>query len=184
MGAARDGDVAIVARFRATAGVERDAAFGEIFEVHRSQVFALCLRLCGERALAEDALQETFLEIYRSLSRFRGDAQLGTWIHRIALRTALHVRARQPATPTASIPSAGPHEAAGSDPNPVLAAREHVRRVQAAFDLLPAEQRAAIALFSVDGLTQLEIAAILGIPEGTVWSRLHKARRALAAALA
>jgi len=50
--------------------------------------------------------------------------------------------------------------------------------------LLPAEQRAAIALFSVDGLTQLEIAAILGIPEGTVWSRLHKARRALAAALA
>jgi RNA polymerase sigma-70 factor (ECF subfamily) len=58
-----------------------------------------------------------------------------------------------------------------------------MRAVQAALDALPAEQRVVVALFSVDGLSHGEIAAILGVPEGTVWSRLHKGRKALAAAL-
>ena len=57
------------------------------------------------------------------------------------------------------------------------------KAVQSALDALPAEQRVVVALFSVDGLSHGEIAAILGIPEGTVWSRLHKGRKALAAAL-
>jgi RNA polymerase sigma-70 factor (ECF subfamily) len=64
-----------------------------------------------------------------------------------------------------------------------MAARDDIRAVQAALDALPAEQRVVVALFSIDGLTHRQIAAVLGVPEGTVWSRLHKGRKALAAAL-
>ena len=173
-------DGGIGARFRAATGGERSAVFQEVFRVHRDQVFRLCLRLCSQAALAEDATQETFLEVYKGLPLFREEASLGTWIYRVALRTALRLRARQ-----SPLPDAGVEAVAAStfDPEAALAARDDVRAVQAALDGLPAEQRVVVALFSVDGLSHGEIAAILGIPEGTVWSRLHKGRKALAAAL-
>ena len=90
----RPADAELRARFQSARRVERAAMFDEIFLAHRTRVLALCQRLCGERALAEDALQDTFLEVYKGLARFRGEAQLGTWIYRIALRTALRLRAR------------------------------------------------------------------------------------------
>jgi RNA polymerase sigma-70 factor (ECF subfamily) len=168
----------LLARFRAATGADRDAAFEQIFHVHRGRVFALCQRLCGNRALAEDAFQETFLDVYRGLRGFRGEAQLGTWIYRIAMRTALRLRAR---TPAPVEPEAEPAD--GTAPLDALDARARARRVQAAIDALPAEQRTVIALFAVDGLSHGEIAEILGVPEGTVWSRLHKARKAIASAV-
>jgi RNA polymerase sigma-70 factor, ECF subfamily len=172
-------DGELVARFRAAARADRAAVFDEIFVAHRARVLALCHRLCGGRALAEDALQETFLEVYKGLVGFRGDAQLATWIFRLAMRTALRLRARHPAPVE---PRAGAEGAV--ELYAALAARDQARRVQAALDDLPAEQRVVIALFAVDGLRHAEIAEILGIPEGTVWSRLHQGRKALAAALA
>ena len=156
------------------------ADFDELFRAHRGRVLALCLRLCGSRALAEDALQETFLEVYKGLHGFRGESQLGTWIYRVAMRTALRLRARHPAPVDADVELA----LGTSEPHAALAAREQARAVQAALDALPAEQRVVVALFAADGLGHAEIAEILGVPEGTVWSRLHKARKALAAALA
>jgi len=172
-------DVGVVARFRAASSNERSAIFEEIFHGHRDQVFALCCRLCGNTALAEDAVQEAFVEVYKGLPHFRGEASLATWIYRVAMRTALRLRAR--ARPSTNAAIEAPPVAA--DPEPALAARADVRAVQAALDALPAEQRVVVALFSVDGLSHGEIAAILGVPEGTVWSRLHKGRKALAAAL-
>jgi RNA polymerase sigma-70 factor (ECF subfamily) len=156
----------------------RDAAFEAIFQQHRGRIFGLCLRLCGNRALAEDALQETFLEVYKGLPAFRGESQVGTWIYRVAMRTAIRLRARHPEPVEASGDAGGT-----SEPHAALAAREQARAVQKAVDDLPAEQRAVIALFAVDGLGHGEIAEILGIPEGTVWSRLHKARKTLAQVL-
>jgi RNA polymerase sigma-70 factor (ECF subfamily) len=172
-------DESIVARFRSATAGARSAVFEEIFAAHRGPVHGLCLRLCSNAALAEDALQETFLEVYKGLPAFRGEAQLGTWIYRVAMRTALRLRARQPA-PGVSEVQAAP---AGGDPDAALAARDDMRAVQAALNALPEEQRTVVALFSLDGLSHGEIATILGIPEGTVWSRLHKGRKALAAAL-
>jgi RNA polymerase sigma-70 factor (ECF subfamily) len=174
-----DVDDSIVARFRSAVGNARDAVFEEVFEAHRGRVFALCLRLCANSALAEDALQETFIEVYKALPTFRGQALLGTWIYRVAMRTALRLRARNPAPVDAPIDLAP----AGADPAAALAARDEMRVLQAALDALPAEQRVVVALFSIDGLSHGEIARILGVPEGTVWSRLHKGRKALAAAL-
>ncbi len=173
-------DGGVGARFRAATGSERSAAFQEIFQAHRDRVFGLCVRLCGQAALAEDATQETFLEVYKGLPLFRGDATLGTWIYRVALRTALRLRAHTPRVAVASVEAPARSTA---DPESALSAREDVRAVQAALDGLPAEQRVVVALFSVDGLSHGEIAVILGVPEGTVWSRLHKGRKALVAAL-
>jgi RNA polymerase sigma-70 factor (ECF subfamily) len=173
-------DGGIVARFRAATGGERSAVFQEIFLAHRDQVFGLCVRLCGHAALAEDAAQETFLEVYKGLPLFRGDASLGTWIYRVALRTALRLRAR---TPPVAVPADVDAVPAARDPEAALAARDDIRAVQSALDALPAEQRVVVALFSVDGLSHGEIASILGVPEGTVWSRLHKGRKALVAVL-
>ncbi len=170
----------LVARLRGATRSERDVVFGEIFRTHRGRVFGVCRYLCGPGALAEDALQETFLETYKGLAGFRGDSQLGTWIYRIAVRTALRLRSRQGTLAETPIEDAG----TTVHPHDRLAARERMRQVQAAIDRLPAEQRAVLALFAVDGFGHAEIAGILGIPEGTVWSRLHKARNALEATLA
>jgi RNA polymerase sigma-70 factor (ECF subfamily) len=172
-------ELGVAARFRAASAGERSAIFQEIFQSHRDPVFALCCRLCGNSALAEDAVQETFVEVYKGLPLFRGEASLATWIYRVAMRTALRLRARARPTADAAI-DATP---AAPDPEAALAARDDMRVVQAALDALPAEQRVVVALFSIDGLSHGEIAAILGVPEGTVWSRLHKGRKALAAAL-
>jgi RNA polymerase sigma-70 factor, ECF subfamily len=173
-------DAALIERFLAASGADRTAAFDAIFRAHRGRVLSLCQRLCGNRALADDALQETFLEVYKSLSGFRGDAQLGTWIYRIAMRTALRLRARVPAPVELDLDTAE----VASQPHAALVARDQARVVQRALDALPAEQRVVIALFAADDLGHAEIADILAIPIGTVWSRLHKARKALAAALA
>ena len=144
-------DLGVVARFRVARAGERSAIFQEIFQAHYDQVFALCCRLCGNTALAEDAVQETFVEVYKGLPLFRGEASLATWIYRVAMRTALRLRARaRPASEEAI--DAAP---VAADPEAALAARA----VQAALDALPAEQRVVVALFSVDGLSHGEIAA-------------------------
>ncbi len=139
-------------------------------------MFGLSLHLTGNHADAEDATQETFLAVYRGLPGFRGDCAVSTWIYRIAVRCAFRVRARRPRT-----------EALDGDPavdvrDPALV-RERSRQVRECLARLTAEHRTVLALFSLDGLTHREIAEILGIPEGTVWSRLHLARKKLAAGL-
>jgi len=156
----------------------RAAAFEALFRALREPVLALCLHLTGRRADAEDALQETFLSVHRALPAFRGEAGLATWVFRIALRVGLQARARR--RDHAALD--GEHPAPGGG-EPALQAREEARRLQAAVASLPAEHRAVLALFALEGLGHAAIAEILGIPEGTVWSRLHAARRRLAEAL-
>ena len=79
----------LLARFRTATRTERDAVFEELFRTHRGRVLGVCRYLCGPGALAEDAMQETFLETYKGLAGFRGESRLATWIYRIAVRTAL-----------------------------------------------------------------------------------------------
>jgi RNA polymerase sigma-70 factor (ECF subfamily) len=172
-------EATMIERLPNAAGVPRDAPFEGIFRTHKGRVYGLCLHLCGNRALAEDALQETFLEVYKGLPGFRGDSQLGTWIYRVAMRTALRLRARNPSPVEVDVETA----LGATEPHAALVARENARVVQTALDALPAEQRVVVALFAAEGLGHAEIAEILGVPEGTVWSRLHKARKSLAAAL-
>jgi RNA polymerase sigma-70 factor (ECF subfamily) len=162
---------------RARAGGDRHAAFDPLFRALREPVLALCLHLCGNRADAEDAVQEVFLAVHRALPAFRGEARLTTWVYRIAIRAALRAKARRrPSEPLDPETPGGGGEAA-------MATRDDARRLVAAMARLSAEHRAVLSLFALEGLGHRAIADILGIPEGTVWSRLHAARKRLAAEL-
>lgn len=158
----------------------RAQALGELFELTRSSVHAIALRVTGSADLAEDAVQETFVDVVGGIDAFRGEARLTTWIYRIAVRAAIRVasRARKRAAPL-------PDElATGSDEPPDgLTQREGAARILAAVSRLPAPQRAVLALAALDDLPQTEIAAVLGIPVGTVYSRLHQARERMRAML-
>ena len=165
-------DDAVVARL----SVDREAAFAELFAEHRTRVFTLCRHLVRTRADAEDATQEVFLQLLRSLEKFRGESALSTFIHRIALRVAIKQRMKSARQDDLRVEA----PSAKSDP---LEAREEERRLWSAMEQLTLEHRTVLALFAVDGLSHKEIAAVLGVPEGTVWSRLHLARKKLAALL-
>jgi len=115
------------------------------------------------------------------LRTFRGDAQLSTWIYRVAIREALALRARKAPTTELEHAESLPSPAAPLDA--LAAARQQARAVQAAFRTLSAEHQAVLSLFAVEGLKHKQIAEVLGIPEGTVWYRLHEARKALRARL-
>jgi RNA polymerase sigma-70 factor (ECF subfamily) len=169
------GDGELLTRLRD--GATRGAAFEELFAALREQVFAVCLHVTGNATDADDALQETFLAVHAGVARFRGEARLSTWVHRIAIRTSIRVRARR--RPAADVHEVDP-PARESDP---VAAAELGQRIAEAMDRLPAQHRVVISLFAVEELGHAQIAEILGIPEGTVWSRLHAARKQLAAEL-
>ncbi len=179
---ARDGtgpedDAALLEAVRA-GGRRRAEAFAALFRAHREPVLALCLHLTGRRVDAEDAAQETFLAAHRALPGFRGEARLSTWLYRIAVRASLQVKARRRPHLELDDELGAPGSAEAA-----LLARDEARRVQRALQLLPTEQRAVLALFAVEGLSHAEVADVLGVPVGTVWSRLHLARRRLAEAL-
>ena len=168
-------ETALVARARDAA--TRDEAFDEIFATLRDQVFAVCLHVTGNATDADDALQETFLAVHSGLLGFRGDSRLSTWVHRIAIRSAVRVRARH--RTAADVHELDPP---ARGPDPVLVG-EFAARLASAMERLSMEHRLVVSLFAVDGLKHAQIADIRGVPEGTVWSRLHAARKRLAAEL-
>jgi RNA polymerase sigma-70 factor (ECF subfamily) len=142
-------------------------------------VYALCRNLLASRADAEDAVQDTFLAVALALPRFRGESSIRTWAYRIAISAALKVKARR----RRSTEPLDPDLPAPLGPNPGVVADSRAR-LQRALSTLSFEHRTVIALFAIEGLTHPEIAATLGVAEGTVWSRLHHAKKKLAAALA
>jgi len=165
-------EAAVVERAR-TAGPSRDDALVEIFRLYRVPVLTLCVHVVGDAAEAEDVVQQVFLSVHRALPLFRGESRLSTWIYRIALRAAIAARSKrrtfEPLADHLRAPSAEDE----------LQLRDEARRVAAAMDRLSIDHRVVLSLFAIDGLSHREIAEVLGVPEGTVWSRLSAARRRL-----
>ncbi|HVO13261.1 MAG TPA: sigma-70 family RNA polymerase sigma factor [Vicinamibacteria bacterium] len=184
-GPARDRE--LVARCR-----EGDtAAFARLVSLHERMVFNLAARLLGDAEEARDVAQEVFLQVYRRLGRFEGRSSLKTWIYRIVVNQChnrrrfwhRHGRDREdPLDERLAAPRApgrrppGPYEEA--------CAQERARTVQQALLRLPFPQRSVLVLREVEGLSCEEVAAALGIPDGTVKSRLSRAREALRQSLA
>ena len=159
-----------------------DAAIGELHARTARPLFQLCLRIACDAADADDAVQETFVLVLRGVRSFRGEAKLSTWLFRIAIRAATRVRnrsatRRHTVVDTSQLPG-------GDDPVAQAADRENAARLLEAIDELPAAQRAVVGLAAIEGIAHAEIAAVLGIPVGTVASRLHEARDRLRALLA
>ncbi|MCC7398605.1 MAG: sigma-70 family RNA polymerase sigma factor [Planctomycetes bacterium] len=158
-----------------------DAAIGELHARTARPLFQLCLRVACDATDADDAVQETFVDVLRGVRSFRGEAKLSTWLFRIAIRAATRVRNRSAARRHAVTDAS---ELPGDD-DPVARAsdRENAARLLAAIDQLPAAQRAVVGLAAIEGIAHAEIADVLGIPVGTVGSRLHEARDRLRALL-
>ncbi|HEX2572111.1 MAG TPA: sigma-70 family RNA polymerase sigma factor [Polyangia bacterium] len=159
-------------------------AFRALVECYQDRVYALCVALAG-RADAEDLAQETFLRVHQAIGRFApdGPATLGGWILTIARRLC-HDRARSARLRVEVAVGAG-LETAAATRNPEEAAQgaSLVAALHVALAALPEEQRAVFALREWDGLEYEEIAAVEGVPVGTVRSRLARAREALRTAL-
>jgi len=151
-------------------------AFGELVRRHQDRLWAVALRTLGEREEAADALQEALVSAYRAADRFRGDAAVTTWLHRIVVNACLDRIRRRSARPTVPLTLTEPAPVPAVDSDTAL-------DVRAALAQLPADQRAALVLVEVQGYAVAEAAAILGVPEGTVKSRCARARARLAALL-
>jgi len=159
----------------------------ELVAEHQRMVVQLAMNLLGDRDEALDLSQEVFLRVFRTIHRFRGQSSLRTWIYRIAVNQARNRhrfwRRRHRADQVSldqHLASHGDSLSAGeSTPDRVLAQKELAERLQRALDHLPFDQRTAIILREIDGLSYEEIAFSLGVAVGTVKSRLTRARQAL-----
>jgi RNA polymerase sigma-70 factor (ECF subfamily) len=162
--------------------VERCAA-GDLLawqELHRqyySVVRAFLRRLGVQERDVEDACQEVFVRLHRSLGSFRGESELKTWLYRVCVTEAGRLRRRLRAWEAARSVAAQDAEEP-SVAGPELGDLMLRQRVEAALGRMSAGDRAAFVLYELEGLSGKEIAAVLGCPVATVWRRLHYARRA------
>ncbi len=156
-------------------------AFGEIVRRHRDRLWAVALRTLGDREEAADALQDALLSAYRSAAKYRGEAAVTTWLHRIVVNACLDRVRRRRVRATVPLPEAGAYEPV--QPGDLMADRDTAMAVQDALAAIPAEQRAALVLLDVEGHTVAEVAEILGVAQGTVKSRCARGRARLAVLL-
>jgi len=156
-------------------------AFAALYRRHAARVYALCLRMTGHVAAAEDCTQEAFIQAWRSLPRFETRSAFGTWLHRIAVNAVLQQSRRRHETVGATdsverelgevLPDQGAEDpAAGRDLEHAIAS-------------LPAGARHVLVLVGVYGHSHEEAAQLLGIAVGTCKAQLHRARALLGARL-
>jgi RNA polymerase sigma-70 factor, ECF subfamily len=155
-------------------------AFERLYREHVGQVYGLCLRMLRQPDQAEDCTQQTFINAWRALATFQARSRFGTWLHRIAVNVVLSRR------PHAAAPLA--QGDAGGDGDVDSDQLEHawildtpveVRDIEAAIDALPAGARDVLVLQGLYGYSHGEVAAMLGIAEGTCKAQLHRARALL-----
>ncbi len=159
------------------------AAFAALVERHERRVYNLALRMTGREEDARDATQDAFLTVLRKLSSFRGEAAFTTWLHRVTVNACydlLRKRKREPVLERAEddLPAIEPP----ATPDATDASDLSID-VQRALMEVPEDFRIVMILHDVQDLRQEDVAAILGVPVGTVKSRLHRGRVALAHAL-
>jgi len=161
------------------------AAFERIYRLHSRRVYALCLRMVGNTAEAEDLTQEAFLQLFRKIQTFRGESAFSTWLHRLSVNVVL-MRLRKKSLPETSLEettepdeeTGGPRKDFGA---PDLRLSGSIDRVnlQRAIEQLPPGYRTAFVLHDVQGYEHNEIADIMECSIGNSKSQLHKARTRL-----
>ncbi len=177
---------ALVDRLKA----QDEAAFAEVFELYKDMVYTLCCKLLAERADAMDVTQEVFLTLYRRISAFRGDCSLKTWLYRVTLNQAANRNRwwrRRFRNRTVSLNLIAEREG-DTLVDPVCAkpladraalSEELQRAIHEGLGKLPFEQRAAVVLRDVQGLSYEEVAGVTGVQIGTVKSRIARGRERL-----
>jgi RNA polymerase sigma-70 factor (ECF subfamily) len=166
-------------------------ACADLVAEHERMVFQLALNLVGDREEALDVSQEVFFRVFRTIHRFRGQSALRTWIFRIVVNQARNRQRwwrRRHRTEQVSLDDhvelhGDVADRSGSTPDRVLHRKEVAERLWAALEALPFDERTAVVLREVDGLSYDEIAFSLDVTLGTVKARLTRARQKLRAAL-
>lgn len=171
-----------------------EEAFAYVLERYRNPIYSLVAQILVSDTDAADVLQNIFVKVFRGIGQFHGQSTLKTWLYRIAVREALNFRRgwfrrhfhepfsiddepRQPAVTQAKAPAAG-------GPYETLEQSERQQLVKTALDALPRPYRAVLVLREMEDLPYDEIAEMLGVPEGTVKSRLMRGRELLRRKLA
>lgn len=160
-------------------GGERDA-LEQLLRRHHDRIAALCRRMCGNDADAADATQEALIAVVRGLDRFDGRAAFGTWVYRVTTNACLDELRRRARRPVVGLDGLHEPVAAGDPANAVAASVD----VEAALATVPLEFRVAVVLRDLCALDYREIAEVLGVPVGTVRSRIARGRAAVATHLA
>jgi RNA polymerase sigma-70 factor (ECF subfamily) len=161
------------------------AAFDSLVGYCAPRLFNLAYRLMGNRDDADDITQEAFLRIYQALPRFKWDASFNSWMYKIISNLCFDEMKRRKKRPLnfAEITAEGENEpeftAENSDPADRIIKSTESKIVQQAINELPAEARAIIVMFDVQGMSYLEIADIMKLNMGTVKSRLNRVRHTL-----
>jgi len=161
------------------------AAFERIYRLHSRRVYALCLRMVGNTAEAEDLTQEAFLQLFRKIQTFRGESAFSTWLHRLAVNVVL-MRLRKKSLPATSLEEAtepdeetgGPRKDFGA-PDLLLTGSIDRLNLRRAIDQLPPGYKTVFVLHDIQGYEHNEIAEIMDCSIGNSKSQLHKARMRL-----
>ena len=146
-------------------------AFESLYRLHVDKVYGLCLRMTGNVSEAEDCTQEAFILAWDKLAKFRGDSAFSTWLHRIAVNSALQALRKADTRSRREAPT--PEEIPVAPPSKDTLLR---RRIENALDRLPEGMRQVLILHDVEGYTHEEIGDVLGVTSGTSKSQLFKAR--------
>ena len=160
-------------------------AFAELYRTHAGRVYSLCLRLTADDVQARELTQDVFVRAWEALPEFRGDANVTTWLHRIAVNAMLMQR-RSDKRRSARVSLADDEE---GDGNASIEGATAPRDVATAIDLeravasLPPGIRRAFVLHDIEGYSHEEIARMTGLAAGTLRAQLHRARQLLIKAL-
>jgi RNA polymerase sigma-70 factor (ECF subfamily) len=182
------------AQFIARLVARDESAFNELVLAYERRVFALVFRMLGNRHEAEDLAQEVFVQVFKAIDQFRGDSKLSTWIYRIAVNLCKnkskylarrHAGEQDDVDAMAErVPLSAAKGVSVGDvgrPDELVEGMQLERVVKKAIAQLEPEFREVLVLRDVEDLSYEEIAAITGLPDGTVKSRIHRARGQLRA---
>jgi RNA polymerase sigma-70 factor (ECF subfamily) len=173
-----------------------ERAFIELVEAYEGRVFRLILRMLGRRDEAEDMAQEVFVQVFKAIAQFRGDSKLSTWVYRIAVNLCKnrmkylarrHADAQDELEPIADrsqlADAKGVTFAAVARPDQMVEGYQVEQIVHHCISLLDPDFREVLVLRDVEDLSYEEIGEITGLAEGTVKSRIHRARTMLKASV-
>ncbi len=157
------------------------SAFDELVRAHEDRVFGICLRMMGDREAALDAVQETFLTVFRKADRYEAKAAFSTWLYRVAVNTCYDQLRKAKRRRTEPIPEhADPVDTKGGDAFESVELRPDI---EAALMNVPVEFRSAVVLVDLQGLSLEQASEMLDVPVGTIKSRVFRGRKQLAVSL-
>jgi len=167
-----------------------ERAFRELLELHRDRVYNITFRMLGNRAEAEDVAQEVFISVFKTVDQFREESKFSTWLYRVAVnhcKNRIKYLARRHDRDRDELDE-NSHQANGAavgvpvraaQPDRALEGAQMERLLQEAIGNLDDDHRIVVVLRDIEDLSIEEICEITGLPDGTVKSRLHRARLAL-----